>query len=142
MAATTLSSSYHTFVMRKVDAPDTVTVSSLDLLSGHVDLTVLPGGYFSTTGEDPSILLRMKEDYDGAEPAPSSIAAANLVRLAALADPDAAQPLIARASAAAAAFRERLSEAALAMPQMCCALHLLDSGLSLVPPSAVNSSQT
>ncbi|BDA44314.1 Spermatogenesis-associated protein 20 [Coccomyxa sp. Obi] len=86
------------------------------------------GGYFSTTGEDPSILLRMKEDYDGAEPAPSSIAVANLARLAALADPDAAQPLIARASAAAAAFRERLSEAALAMPQMCCALHLLDSG--------------
>ncbi len=26
------------------------------------------GGWFSTTGEDPSVLLRMKEDYDGAEP--------------------------------------------------------------------------
>ena len=86
------------------------------------------GGYFSTTGEDPSILLRMKEDYDGAEPAPSSIAAANLLRLAALTDPDASEPLRARASAAAAAFRERLAEMSLAMPQMCCALHLLDSG--------------
>ena len=42
-----------------------------------------PGGYFSVAEGDPSILLRQKEDYDGAEPAPSSIAAANLFRLAA-----------------------------------------------------------
>ncbi len=33
------------------------------------------GGYFSGTGKDPSILLRMKEDNDGAEPAASSVAA-------------------------------------------------------------------
>ena len=30
------------------------------------------GGWFSTTGEDPTVLLRLKEDYDGAEPAASS----------------------------------------------------------------------
>ncbi|KAF6251178.1 Six-hairpin glycosidase-like protein [Scenedesmus sp. NREL 46B-D3] len=42
------------------------------------------GGYFQGSGADPSIKLRLKEDYDGAEPAPSSIAAANLLRLAAL----------------------------------------------------------
>jgi uncharacterized protein YyaL (SSP411 family) len=36
------------------------------------------GGYFSGTGNDPSILLRMKEDNDGAEPAASSVAALNL----------------------------------------------------------------
>jgi len=40
------------------------------------------GGYFSTTGEDESVLLRMKEDYDGAEPSPNSIAVMNLLRLA------------------------------------------------------------
>ena len=28
-------------------------------------------GWFSTTGRDPSVLLRLKEDYDGAEPAAS-----------------------------------------------------------------------
>ena len=28
------------------------------------------GGYFSTSDKDPAILLRMKEDYDGAEPTP------------------------------------------------------------------------
>ena len=40
------------------------------------------GGYFSGTGKDPSILLRMKEDNDSAEPAASSVAALNLLRLA------------------------------------------------------------
>ena len=32
------------------------------------------GGWFSTTGRDPSVLLRLKEDYDGAEPSASSVA--------------------------------------------------------------------
>jgi uncharacterized protein YyaL (SSP411 family) len=40
----------------------------------------LRGGYFSTTDRDPAILLRLKEDYDGAEPAPTSVAALNLWR--------------------------------------------------------------
>ncbi len=31
------------------------------------------GGWFSTTGSDPNVLMRMKEDYDGAEPTASSI---------------------------------------------------------------------
>ena len=38
------------------------------------------GGYFSGTGKDASILLRMKEDNDSAEPAASSVAALNLLR--------------------------------------------------------------
>lgn len=39
------------------------------------------GGYFMTTGRDPSILLRVKENYDGAEPSPNSVAVLNLLRL-------------------------------------------------------------
>jgi uncharacterized protein YyaL (SSP411 family) len=39
------------------------------------------GGWFSTTGRDPSVLLRLKEDYDGAEPAAGSIAVLNLLTL-------------------------------------------------------------
>ena len=39
------------------------------------------GGWFSTTGHDPSVLLRMKEDYDGAEPTASSVAVLNLLTL-------------------------------------------------------------
>jgi uncharacterized protein YyaL (SSP411 family) len=37
------------------------------------------GGWFSTTGDDPTVLLRMKEDYDGAEPSASSLTAGNLL---------------------------------------------------------------
>jgi uncharacterized protein YyaL (SSP411 family) len=39
------------------------------------------GGWFSTSGRDPTILVRMKEDYDGAEPSASSIATLNLLTL-------------------------------------------------------------
>src|SRR5206468_5436979 len=37
------------------------------------------GGYFSTSGKDESVFLRMKDDNDGAEPAAGSIAALNLL---------------------------------------------------------------
>ncbi len=42
------------------------------------------GGYFSTSGNDKSVVLRMKDDNDSAEPAASSVAALNLLRLAQL----------------------------------------------------------
>jgi hypothetical protein len=38
-------------------------------------------GWFSTTGNDPTVLLRLKEDYDGAEPAASSVSVLNLLTL-------------------------------------------------------------
>lgn len=42
------------------------------------------GGYFSTSGKDTSVLLRLKEEYDGAEPSANSVAALNLLRLASM----------------------------------------------------------
>ncbi len=39
------------------------------------------GGWFSTTGKDASVLLRLKEDYDGAEPAAASVTVRNLLTL-------------------------------------------------------------
>ncbi len=42
------------------------------------------GGYFGSAAGDPTILVRLKERYDGAEPAAGSVAALNLLRLAAL----------------------------------------------------------
>jgi uncharacterized protein YyaL (SSP411 family) len=39
------------------------------------------GGYFSSTGTDASVLVRLKEDHDGAEPSPSSVSVLNLLRL-------------------------------------------------------------
>jgi uncharacterized protein YyaL (SSP411 family) len=44
------------------------------------------GGWFSTSGRDPSVLVRMKEDYDGAEPSASSVSVLNLLRLSHLID--------------------------------------------------------
>lgn len=49
------------------------------------------GGYYSNAAGDPSILLRMKEDYDGAEPSGNSIAASNLLRLSKVIAGDAGQ---------------------------------------------------
>ena len=40
------------------------------------------GGYFSTSGKDKNVVLRMKDDNDSAEPAASSVSALNLLRLA------------------------------------------------------------
>jgi uncharacterized protein YyaL (SSP411 family) len=40
------------------------------------------GGFFSTSAGDSSLLLRMKEDYDGAEPSGNSMATLALLRLA------------------------------------------------------------
>ena len=39
------------------------------------------GGWYSTTGRDPSVLLRLKEDYDGAEPSSSSVSVSNVLTL-------------------------------------------------------------
>jgi uncharacterized protein YyaL (SSP411 family) len=42
--------------------------------------------YFNTPGEDPSVLLRVKEDYDGAEPSGNSMAAINMIRFPSIFD--------------------------------------------------------
>jgi uncharacterized protein YyaL (SSP411 family) len=39
------------------------------------------GGFFTSMHEDASSLIRMKDDYDGAEPSGNSVALMNLVRL-------------------------------------------------------------
>jgi uncharacterized protein YyaL (SSP411 family) len=41
-------------------------------------------GWYATTGEDPSVLVRQIEEYDGAEPSATSVAVMNLLALARL----------------------------------------------------------
>ena len=77
------------------------------------------GGYFTSTGDDPSILIRLKEDNDNAEPAPSSIAARNLLRLAQIRDSKAMRK---RAAETIAAFSAGLNNFPSAMPQMLVAI--------------------
>ncbi|MDB6168437.1 MAG: thioredoxin protein [Verrucomicrobia bacterium] len=79
------------------------------------------GGYFNSQENDASIVLRLKEDYDGAEPAPSSIAAGNLLRLAAMLQDEA---LGRRAVRTIEAFRAQWSAAPHALPAMLCAVAL------------------
>jgi len=77
------------------------------------------GGWFATTGEDPSVLLRVKEEYDGAEPAASSVAVENLLTLTHLRDDrDAA----ARVEQTLGRFGTWLGQAARAVPLMMAAL--------------------
>ena len=77
------------------------------------------GGYFSTSGTDTSVVLRMKDDNDGAEPAASSVAALNLLRLAQFRDD---KQLGERARETIDAFAPTLSHFASAMPQMLVSL--------------------
>jgi len=44
------------------------------------------GGFWQTTADAPYLLLRNKEDYDGAEPSGNSVAALTLLRLAVICD--------------------------------------------------------
>jgi len=77
------------------------------------------GGWFSTTGADPSVLLRMKEDYDGAEPAPTSVSAQNVWMLAHLTGEASYQ---ARVADAIASFGGRLEDQGRAVPFMAAVL--------------------
>src|SRR5438552_4273349 len=78
------------------------------------------GGYFSTSGKDSSVPLRMKDDNDSAEPAANSVAALNLLRLAQFRDD---KQLEERAKKTIDAFGATLSHFASAMPQMLVALN-------------------
>jgi uncharacterized protein YyaL (SSP411 family) len=73
------------------------------------------GGYFSSAAGDAAVLIRMKEDHDGAEPAASSVAARNLQRLAEFTG---RADLRERASKTVQAFGAVLERAPAALPQM------------------------
>jgi uncharacterized protein YyaL (SSP411 family) len=79
------------------------------------------GGYFSTSGKDETVFLRMKDDNDGAEPAASSVAALNLLRFSQFRD-DPATAGAERARKTIDAFETILSHFPSAMPQMLVAL--------------------
>ena len=81
------------------------------------------GGYYSTTDKDPAILLRMKEDYDGAEPTPTSVAALNLWRMGQLFHNDV---LLDHARHAVRAFSSRLEAQPFAMPLLLSVAALLE----------------
>jgi len=75
------------------------------------------GGLFSSP-QSPDLVLRLKEDYDGAEPAGNSIAAGALLRLAGYAQADSYRDAALRILRG---FASRLDKQPLTLPQMLCA---------------------
>ena len=80
------------------------------------------GGFFSSGAGDASLVLRVKEDYDGAEPSGNSVAVMNLLRLAQVTGRPAFWE---SAQRTLAAFGSRLSHAPVALPQMLAACEFL-----------------
>jgi uncharacterized protein len=76
------------------------------------------GGYFNSPAGAADVVVRLKEDYDGAEPAATSVAALNLFRLSSLTGESGPRD---RGRRAIAAFRGRWESAPHAMPQLLCA---------------------
>ena len=98
------------FELRDLELAIRLTEKMVELFedTGH-------GAFYSTAAGDPTLVMRIKEDYDGAEPSGNSLAVLNLLRLAQMTDrPDF------RASAARAleAFGSRMVAAPVGVPQM------------------------
>ena len=87
------------------------------------------GGWFSTTGRDPSVLLRLKEDYDGAEPAASSVGVMNLLTLSHLTgDAD----MAARSDRVFRMFATRTASGGRTVPMLLSALSIYSAGIAQV----------
>jgi uncharacterized protein len=76
------------------------------------------GAFFSTATGDDSLVMRVKEDYDGAEPSGNSVAILNLLRLAQI---TARSDFRVSAEHALSAFAPRLSAAPVALPYLLAA---------------------
>ncbi|MFA6541259.1 MAG: thioredoxin domain-containing protein, partial [Bacteroidota bacterium] len=77
------------------------------------------GGFYDTSGKDPSVLVRMKEAYDGAEPTGNSIAATALLRLYELTGETSFKTY---SEKTIKYFSTMLIQSPQVMPQMMCAL--------------------
>ncbi len=84
----------------------------------------IDGGWFSTTGKDESVLLRLKEDYDGAEPAASSVSVMNLLVLSHLTAGSFADEI----ETTLGIFAPRLSQSGRVAPMMLAALSAYHAG--------------
>ncbi|MDQ2901289.1 MAG: thioredoxin domain-containing protein, partial [Acidobacteriota bacterium] len=87
------------------------------------------GAFFSSSDGDSSLVVRMKEDYDGAEPSGNSIAVLNLLRLAQMTS---REDFRVPAEKSLRAFAERISTMPSGVPQM-----LVAYGFSLAKPKQV-----
>jgi uncharacterized protein YyaL (SSP411 family) len=80
---------------------------------------VSEGGFFDISGNDKSILIKTKEDYDSAEPTGNSIAILNLLRLSQFTDNE---EYHIKAQSSLEYFSPKMSEQPYSMPQIICTL--------------------
>ena len=80
------------------------------------------GAFFSSAADDSSLVMRLKEDYDGAEPSGNSVAVRNLLRLAEIAN---RAEFREAAMKTLEAFHSRLSAVPAAVPEMLAACEFL-----------------
>jgi hypothetical protein len=77
------------------------------------------GGFWQSSSDSKDLILRVKEDYDGAEPSGSSVAALSLLRLGRMMD---RSDFIAAAEKTLHLFADRLTNAPQAVPYLLQAL--------------------
>jgi uncharacterized protein YyaL (SSP411 family) len=87
------------------------------------------GGWFSTTGKDHSVLLRAREEYDGAEPSATSVSVMNLLTLSHLTGEGRYRELAERGIVS---MGTRLTSQGRAVPLMASAL-----AVALTPPGQI-----
>jgi uncharacterized protein YyaL (SSP411 family) len=87
------------------------------------------GGWFSTDGQDRTVLLRMKEEYDGAEPSPNSVSVFNLLWLSHLTQN---ADWTSRIELTFKLFGSRLEQMGRAVPMMSAALSTALTGVQQV----------
>ena len=114
MFAQALIDLYETqFDLRHLEMAIRLTDKQRELFEDRKD-----GGFFSTGEADGALVMRIKDDYDGAEPSGNSVALMNLLRLAQFTGrPD----LRESAERLLGAFAPRLAAAAATVPQMMAA---------------------
>jgi len=107
------------FDLRYLDAAVALTERQIELFEDRDN-----GGFFSSDAADDHLILRMKDDYDGAEPSGNSTAALNLLRLHRITGREEFRRSALRTLAA---FGQKAATSGVAMPQMLVALMFADS---------------
>ena len=79
------------------------------------------GGYFNSRADDPTVIVRLKEDHDGAEPSANSVSVLNLLRLEATIGLAGARD---RALKTISALRAQWSTVPHSLPQLLAAFEL------------------
>jgi len=101
------------------------------------------GGYFSSAEGDPHLLLRMKEEYDGAEPSANSVAALNLLRLSRMIGEGQAAVQVGKAERIFALSTRTLEGMPSAVPQLLVAIsRSLSTGRQIVVAGTRSATET